>query len=77
MDAMAVPLLSKGPTVKIRNVSSRPREIAATGDVVDPDATVEVDRELGESLACQVDVWKAERPATRSKATAEQAEEDD
>lgn len=43
--------------MKIRNVSGREREIAATGDVVKPDGTVEVDKDLGESLCEQPDNW--------------------
>lgn len=43
------------------------REIATTGQVVEPGETVEVDDELGASLCEQVDVWAAATPRSKPK----------
>lgn len=52
--------------MKVRNVSDHPRHVAAVQTVVDPGDTLEVDKELGESLLEQTDVWG--KP-TRSKSS--------
>lgn len=44
--------------MKIRNVRERGLEIAATGQIVGPGDTVEVDDKLGRSLCKQEDNWK-------------------
>lgn len=53
--------------MEIRNVTSEPRVIADTGQVVEPWESVQVDDELGRSLTEQRDVWRRgegpDRPA--------------
>lgn len=53
--------------MEIRNVSSAALEIAATGQIVGPWESVEVEDGLGRSLVEQRDVWRSgegpERPA--------------
>ena len=44
--------------MKVVNVSGRPREIAATGQTVQPDQAVEVPDRIGRSLCEQPDRWK-------------------
>lgn len=44
--------------MKIRNVRPWPVEIAATGEVVEPDGEVEVDADLGRSLCDQPANWR-------------------
>lgn len=44
--------------MKVRNVSSRPREIGVTGQLVEPGDTVDVSDELGRSLCEQPRNWK-------------------
>lgn len=46
----------------IRLVGSTPREIAATGQVVEPGGTVDVDDVLAVSLCDQPDVWVVDSP---------------
>ncbi len=58
--------------MQIRNARSQTLQIAATGDYVEPDATVDVDDELGRSLLEQPDNWQ---PAKTPKAKTTQ--EDD
>lgn len=53
--------------MKITNVSDRPREIAATGQNVDPGGTVEVDKKLGTSLCRQTRVWGEVKPSSKTK----------
>lgn len=57
--------------MKITNVTNRPREIAATGQVAAAGATVEVDRDLGERLCRQTRVWRDATPAKKSKSEKE------
>jgi hypothetical protein len=45
------------------------REIAATGQLVQPGETIEVDDDLGASLCEQVDVWADATPRSKPKAT--------
>lgn len=56
---------------KVTNVSGRPREIAATGQTVEPDATVEVDAELASALCEQPDKWA---PARSKKTPTKEAD---
>ena len=56
--------------MKIRNVSGFDRMIAATGQTVEADGTVEVSDELGRSLCEQPANWEAvvsEKPQSASK----------
>lgn len=53
--------------MKVRNVSGVAREIAATGAVVDADGTVEVPKDLGESLCEQPDNWEAVASSKRKE----------
>lgn len=51
--------------MRVTNVSAGPRVIAATDEVVKPGESVEVDRQLGERLSAQSDVWRrSDKPAT-------------
>ena len=43
--------------MKLKNLRSRTLEIAATGQLVEPGAEVEVDDDLGKQLAEQSDTW--------------------
>lgn len=47
--------------MRITNQRSYALEIAATGQVVEPGETVEVDDDLGAGLVEQPDNWKRER----------------
>lgn len=49
--------------MKIRNLWATAREIAETGDVVEPGKTVDVDKALAERLLEQPDVWG--KPSTK------------
>lgn len=49
--------------MKITNQRPYPVEIAATGDVVAPGETVEVDDDLGKRLCEQADAWS--KPTSR------------
>lgn len=54
--------------MEIRNVSSRALEIAATGHLVEPGDTVDIeDDAIGAALLDQIDVWQ---PATDAAAAA-------
>lgn len=55
--------------MKITNQDRRAREIAATGQIVEPGETVEVDDDLGRSLCEQPANWAEAKP-TKSKASA-------
>lgn len=57
--------------MKIQNVSGRTREIAATGQFVQPDEVVEVDEKLGKSLCQQPAKWALVREPKKSKKSKE------
>lgn len=61
VDSLVLPLLPTGRLMKVRNVRKFPLEIAATGQVVEPNATAEVDDDLGARLVAQPDNWKPVR----------------
>jgi hypothetical protein len=53
--------------MKVRNVSGFDRLIAATGQTVEADGTVEVSDELGRSLCEQPANWEAVVSETKTK----------
>jgi len=53
--------------VQILNASDHPREIVATGQIVNPGETVEVDDDLGASLCEQPDNWHPKKTAASGK----------
>lgn len=62
--------------MKITNVYARAREIAATGKVVEPGETVDVDEELGKSLCEQPDNWVKATPNKPKASAAGESKED-
>lgn len=63
--------------MKVTNQSAKAREIAATGQIVEPGDSVEVDDDLGRSLCEQPANWAASKPATKTaKADPAKSEED-
>lgn len=52
--------------MQVKNKRSYAVEIAATGQTVEPGATVEVDDELGEALTAQVDAWEKVRASKKA-----------
>lgn len=52
--------------MEIVNVHDRPRIIAATDDLVEPDNTVTVDDDLGQTLCRQSDIWAPAGPPAES-----------
>lgn len=67
-------------TTTVQLVWSTPREIAATGQVVDPGDTADVPTEVAEQLLEQPDVWATPtkpRKTTKAGKTGTKAEEAD
>lgn len=62
--------------MKITNQTERPREIAATGQIVDAGETVEVDDDLGRSLCEQPANWAEAKPTKTKTSTAGESKED-
>lgn len=54
--------------MKIRNATSRPLTVAATGQTAGPGDVLEVDDDLGKHLCRQRDVWR-ESTARGSRST--------
>lgn len=59
---------------KVVNKSGQARAIAATGDVVEAGASVDVPADLAASLCEQVDVWAKPPTAKKSKKAASSAD---
>lgn len=53
--------------MRVTLICDHARELAATGQLVEPGETIEVDDDLGASLCEQVDVWADATPKTKTK----------